>query len=288
MWKPSSKPWGYRPDNATFLVTPGASRRVTIYGSGLAPNTQVAPGIPFPTTLGGVQVNINGLPAPIYYVTPGAISAIVPYAVGTSIATIQLINGGVQSNTVTAFINLTTPGVFTNPNDGLGYAAALHADYSLVTAQSPAQPGETISVFLTGLGTVNPVIPDGSAGPTGTLSQATHTITADVSGVSATVGYAGLAPQLAGLYQVNLTIPTGLTAGDNTLDISGPDSYTSEALISIGTGSTTTSAVSSAMPRAAAAARGLQPKALREGAARQRRPLPCLSVGATCGSVTRN
>ena len=45
---------------------------------------------------------------------------------------------------------------------------------------------------------------------------------------------AGLAPQLAGLYQVNLTIPTGLTAGDNYLDIAGPDSYTSEVLISIG------------------------------------------------------
>jgi hypothetical protein len=34
----------------------------------------------------------------------------------------------------------------------------LHGDYSLVTAQNPAQVGETVSVYLTGLGTTNPVI----------------------------------------------------------------------------------------------------------------------------------
>jgi len=33
---------------------------------------------------------------------------------------------------------------------------------------------------------------------------------------------------------VNIQIPTGLTAGDNSLDIGGPDSYAQEALISIG------------------------------------------------------
>lgn len=264
----------------TAGISPG--ELITIYGSNLAASTQTTPGIPFATSVGGTQVNVNGLAAPIYYVSPGAISAIVPYAVGTSIANIQVINGGVLSNTVSEFINLSTPGVFTNPSDGLGYAAALHADYSAVTPQSPAQPGETISVYLTGLGTVNPVIQDGYAGPTATLSQATNTITADVSGATATVTYAGLAPQLAGLYQVNVTIPTGLTAGDNFLDISGPDSYTSEALISIGTGSTASAADSGATARSVAAARGAQPKALGQRAAGQRRPLPCLSVGGPC------
>jgi uncharacterized protein (TIGR03437 family) len=81
----------------------------------------------------------------------------------------------------------------------------------------------------------------------GTLSQATNTITADISGTSATIGYAGLAPQLAGLYQVNLTVPTGLTNGVNYLDIGGPDSYTSEVEISIGGGTSSTSVVNAAM-----------------------------------------
>ena len=60
------------------------------------------------------------------------------------------------------------------------------------------------------------------------------TIAAYIGGVEATVGYAGLAPQLAGLYQINLTVPTGVTAGDNNLDIAGPDAYSSVCLIAIG------------------------------------------------------
>ncbi len=81
---------------------------------------------------------------------------------------------------------------------------------------------------------MSPTIPDGAAGPSGTLSNATATIAAYIGGVQATVTYAGLAPQLAGLYQINLTVPTGVTAGDNNLDIAGPDAYSSECLIAIG------------------------------------------------------
>ncbi len=217
----------------TAGVSPG--NLITIFGSNLSAGNQFASTIPFPTTLNNVQVNINGLLAPIYYVTPGQISVIVPYAASGSIATIQVFNNGTASNTVTSLINLTTPGVFTIPSGGLGNGAVLHQDYSLVTPQNPAQIGETVSVYLTGLGAVNPGIPDGSAGPLSPLSNTTNTITGDISGIAATVTYAGLAPQLAGLYQVNVTIPAGVTSGENFLDISGPDSYTSEAMISVGT-----------------------------------------------------
>jgi hypothetical protein len=65
------------------------------------------------------------------------------------------------------------------------------------------------------------------------LANATNTIAAYIGGVQATVTYAGLAPQLAGLYQINLTVPSGVTAGDNNLDIAGPDAYSSECLIAI-------------------------------------------------------
>jgi uncharacterized protein (TIGR03437 family) len=183
-----------------------------------------------------VQVTVNGLPAPIYYVSPGQISAIVPYAIGSTIAQIQVINNNVPSNTVTEFVNLTAPGVFTVPPGGVSHGAVLHGDYSLVTEQNPAQIGETVAVYLTGLGTVNPTIQDGSAGPAS--SQTTNTIAADIGGQTATIGYSGLAPDLVGLYQINLTIPSGVTTGDNSLDISGPDSYASEALIPVGSGMT--------------------------------------------------
>jgi uncharacterized protein (TIGR03437 family) len=188
--------------------------------------------------LGNVQVKVNGLLAPLYVVSATQVSFLVPYAVTTSLASIQLINNGTSggtSNTVTLPVHLTAPGVFTFPAGGLGAPAALHADYSLVSSSSPAQPGETILVFATGLGAVNPMVPDGSAGPSGTLSTATNAITAYINGEGPiTPTYAGLAPGLGGLYQINLAVPTDLTSGNYYLDISGPDSYTSEATIAVG------------------------------------------------------
>jgi uncharacterized protein (TIGR03437 family) len=229
----------------TAGVAPGDF--ITLYGANLAPGTATAYTVPFPTTAGldGVQVTVNGLPAPVQFVSPGQISAIVPYAVGSSIARIQVNNNGVLSNVVTEFVNLTAPGVFTVPPGGVGYGAALHGDYSLVTAQNPAQVGETVAIYLTGLGTTNPVIADGSAGPAS--SQTNNTIYVYIGGVEATVGYSGLAPQLAGLYQINVTVPSGITAGDNPLEILGPDSDAAEALIPVGS-ATAGSASSASQP----------------------------------------
>jgi len=87
---------------------------------------------------------------------------------------------------------------------------------------------------------------DGSAGVVSTTSNA---IMADIGGVAATVTYAGLAPGLVGLYQVNIVIPSGATNGDNTLDIgtTAGTSYTIEALISV-TGGVAPSGMQGARP----------------------------------------
>jgi len=234
----------------TAGVAPGDF--ITLYGANLAPGTQFASAVPFPTTgIDGVQVTVNGLPAPLSFVSPGQIEAIVPYAIGSSsIARIQVINNNVASNAVTEFVHLTAPGVFTEPPGGVGYGAVLHGDYSLVTAQSPAQAGETVSVYLTGLGTTNPLVPDGSAGVFG---ETNNIIAVYVGGQLVTnIGYCGLAPGLAGLYQINFTVPSGVTAGDNSLEIVGPDSDAAEALIPVGVGQSTSA---SPAPRPAAAHR---------------------------------
>jgi uncharacterized protein (TIGR03437 family) len=229
---------------APFTAGLAPGELLVLYGDNLASGTQVASAIPFPTTLGNVQVTVNGVPAPIYYVTPTQLSAIVPYGVVGSIAKVQVFNNNVASNAVTEWISNTAPGVLTQSQNGLGYGDAIHLDGTLVNAQRPAQIGETVSVYLTGLGAVNPTIADGAAGPTdpNALAKAVATITAYIGGVQATVGYAGLAPQWAGLYQINLTVPAGLTAGDNSLDIAGPDAYSSVCLIAIGSPTAASSA----------------------------------------------
>jgi uncharacterized protein (TIGR03437 family) len=216
----------------TAGVAPG--ELLTLFGANLAPALQVASTIPFPTTLNKVQVMINSVAAPIYYVSQTQLAVVVPYGVTGTIAKLQVFNDNVPSNAVTTWINTTAPGVLTQLQNGLGYGDVVHLDGTLVNAKNPAQIGETVSVYLTGLGAVNPTIADGDAGPVNPLANATNTIEAYIGGTQATVGYAGLAPQLAGLYQINLTVPTGVTAGDNSLDIAGPDSYYSVCLIAVG------------------------------------------------------
>jgi uncharacterized protein (TIGR03437 family) len=218
---------------------------LTAYGTNLAPSS-CAPCIvstadfdknnAYPTTFQGVQVLINGVVnAPIYFVAPGQIAFIVPADTPQPLASIQVINNGVASNAVDAVVNPTTPGIYTAP-EGVGYGRIVDiTSGQVLNASTPAQPGDTIEVYATGLGTAYPPVADGAAPPSSPLSKTVNTITAFVGGTAATVGFAGLAPTLAGLYQVNVTIPTGLASGVYTLDIAGPDSYNSQALIAIGT-----------------------------------------------------
>src|ERR1019366_2731536 len=142
---------------APFTAGLAPGELLVLAGDNLASGgLQVASAIPFPTTLGNVQVTVNGVPAPIYYVSPKQLAAIVPYGVVGSVAKVQVFNNNVASNAVTEWISNTAPGVLTQSSNGLGYGDVIHLDGTLVNAQSPAQIGETVSVYLTGLGAVNP------------------------------------------------------------------------------------------------------------------------------------
>jgi uncharacterized protein (TIGR03437 family) len=234
--------------DAPFTASIAPGELLTMYGSNLASATQVA-GIPFPTSLGGVQVTIGGYPAAIYYVSASQISAIVPYEVTVgSVADIQVTNNGALSNVVSNYVGATAPGVFTQNQNGTGYGEIEDAITGVpITAANPAIIGETLAIYLTGLGAVSPSIADGAPGPSPTLSYATNTITVAFDNgtnapITATSTFAGLAPGFSGLYQLNVTVPTGLTAGANYLDIGGPDSYMSYLLVPISTAATASTA----------------------------------------------
>lgn len=234
--------------NAPFTTFVSPGEFLTLYGTGLASTTDSA-SVPFPTNLDGVVVTINGAPAPIYFVSPNQVSVIVPYdTTPGSVAQIQLTNNSANSNTVTAFTGETSIGVFTNnPVGGDGIAAAERPDYSIVSESNPAQVGETIAVYVSGMGAVSNQPADGTAAPSSPLSDtdATPVVflydTVDSNYGQATVTYSGLAPGFAGLYQINFTIPSGLSTNDTILDIySGSDSENLESILPVTT--TTSSA----------------------------------------------
>jgi uncharacterized protein (TIGR03437 family) len=179
-----------------------------------------------------VQVKINGTLAPMTVVSATQINAIIPFSTKpdatTGLVSVQVINNNVASNVVTNYMGITSPGVSTVADPGLagsntggiGIAAMLHQDgVTRVTVANPAKQGETLSLYLTGLGALTPAITEGTAAPSSPLSRTTNTAIIwinDDSGnfTKANVLYAGAAPGLAaGANQINFTIPNGLAYG---------------------------------------------------------------------------
>jgi len=225
-------------DPFTAQLSPGEV--ITLYGSGMANGSPATASAPFPNSLGGTQVLITplnattALNAPVYSVSATQISAVVPYNIpnGTYEVAIQVNNNGTLSNAVQAYIGSTSPGVFTIPTGGLGNGAILHADYTLVSNTSPAKAGETVLIFLTGLGAVSPAVTAGAPAPSSPpLAQVTNVPDVYIGGQLATVVFAGLAPGLGGLYQLNVTIPSGAGTGAVSLEISCVDSDNNQATI---------------------------------------------------------
>jgi uncharacterized protein (TIGR03437 family) len=194
----------------TFPIAPGTI--VSLFGTGLAPAGTDARAltIPLPTSLAGVSVTVNGRLAPLFSVRPDQINIQVPFATTGPAATIVVNSNGTLSNAVQANVAATSPGVFSATANGIGPGAITHLDFSLVTEQNPAVLGEFVSIFLTGLGAVNPPVADGVAGPVSPLSNAVdaNNIRVRFNGeLEGQVQYAGIAPNFVGLYQINVRIP---------------------------------------------------------------------------------
>ena len=216
--------------NAASFAPPGnpiaPGQFLTLYGTGLAAGNRTAVP-PYPTTLNGVTVQVNGKASPIYFVSPGQINFLVPYSTAGPTATIVVQNNAVSSNPVSVPVAATSPGVYSLDQSGSGPGAILHADYSVVTAANPAVSGETVLIYLTGMGTVAPALADGTAGSPGTLYRSTGSgLSVLVAGRPGTVLFNGLAPGYPGLYQLNVTLPEALAnSGPLPLAIQTANAY---------------------------------------------------------------
>ncbi|MDQ2899391.1 MAG: hypothetical protein M3Y07_06270, partial [Acidobacteriota bacterium] len=154
-------------------ISPGEF--ITLFTSA-GPKIEAAAKPPYPTTLGGIRVTVNSVAAPLYFVGPNQINLLVPYATTGTKATIVLTNSGMTSNSVDVPLAPTAPGVFSSDQSGTGLGAMLHSDFTLISDTSPARRGETVLIFLTGLGTVAPGVPDGTAGGSNPLSSTNATV----------------------------------------------------------------------------------------------------------------
>jgi uncharacterized protein (TIGR03437 family) len=143
-------------------------------------------------------------------------------------------NNGTASNSVTTYVRKTSPGVFSLAQNGVGPAAAEHGDYSVISTNNPAHSGETITLYVGGLGAVNPAVQAGDAAPSNPPSTITENAVVTFNGMSGSApAFAGLTPTAAGLYQINVTVPSGLTAGDAVVNVVTSEGSTSGATIHV-------------------------------------------------------
>ena len=218
-------------------VVPGEI--ATIFGTNLTTATGInlASALPLATQLLNVQVLVNGTAAPIFAVDNvnglQQINFQIPTTVvNKSTATIQVVDNGAAGNTITVPVLAAQPGIFTYNVGGSNFGAILHPNSpQLADTDHPASPGETVVIFCTGLGAVAPAPLDGSPAPGAAQTLVPATVT--IGSVSATVAYAGLAPDFVGLYQVNAQVPSGLSGGNRPVVITMNGIQSSIALLPV-------------------------------------------------------
>jgi trimeric autotransporter adhesin len=211
-------------------IAPGAL--IAIFGSNLAAGTAQFTATPLPVLLGNTSVSINGVDAPLLFVSPGQVNVQVPYETKAGAAKVVIKSNGVLSPEVDIQVAPTGPGVFTTPKSNHVLARNL-ADGTLNAADTPARPGQYVTAYLTGQGLVNPTVTAGDVAPASPFSYPLAAVEVRIGGITATVQFAGLAPGfVSGLLQMNILIPD-VPAGEPAFDVSVGGVAAASTVISI-------------------------------------------------------
>ncbi|HTB20032.1 MAG TPA: IPT/TIG domain-containing protein [Bryobacteraceae bacterium] len=210
-------------------AAPGAI--VSLFGTNFISQLTVPNGDPLPTSLQGVSVTFNGTKAPLFFVAPGQINAQVPFEVTGATASVQVSTPAGISNAETINLAAASPAIFTANQSGVGQGVVVFGNTATIagpiksgTDWHPAKTGDTLTIYVNGLGAVSPAVNDGwnscaqsiCAPDLSNLTLRNTTVrpVVKIGGVTvpdSLIQYSGLAPQFAGLYQINLTIPDGIT-----------------------------------------------------------------------------
>ena len=201
-------------------IAPGSW--IEIYGANLA--TDVRPwagsdftGVNAPTSLDHTTVTIGGQSAFIDYISPGQVNVQVPSNVGTGTQPVVVTTDNGVSSALGIQVNLEEPGLLAPTwfsvggkqnvvalfPDGATYVAP-PGSIANVTSRR-ARPGDIITLYGIGFGSVTPNIPAGQiVGQLNTLVAPFHLLFGQAE---ATLKYDGLAPNAVGLYQFNVVVP---------------------------------------------------------------------------------
>ncbi len=205
-------------DNLSGVLAPNTIG--TIYGTNLAYGTasltpaDVQGGV-LPIVLGDseTQVFFGNYAADLYYVSPTQINFLVPPMMLPGPVSFRVVIDGLEGKAIQLTLGAAAPGLFAMLVKDVTYAIATLVDGSLLTPSPPsseAKPGVIVVLYATGLGATTPPAIYGQL-PTAAAPLAPganlEVLLNGVAVESSAIGYAGVAPDNAGLYQINLTLP---------------------------------------------------------------------------------
>jgi len=208
----TAAPWTFGVGNAAGGVLSGRlapGELISIYGLHLGPKVPLsatfdAAGF-LPTTLGGIQVTIDGIPAPLLYVSDTQINAVAPVKLpaGSSVE-LQLAQNGTPLPDFQVMVDIAAPAVFLNPD---GTAAALNQDGTVNSPANPAPSGSYVSIWATGTGYFPGSDGQLATGANQFCSLVGYCEILQQNGSAANVSYIGSAPGMVnGVVQINFQV----------------------------------------------------------------------------------
>lgn len=232
-------------ESARTSITSG--QYVAIYGSNLAGTTRswnasldftggTAAGSPLPTSLDGVSVTVNGIPAAVFSIGPTQINIVSPTNLTTGAASVVVSNSSSASAAFTgSTIAAASPSFFIYGAGGNYYPAAVRfgdgkliGDPAVLSGTEKVLPGDTLIMFGNGLGAEPGGVVASVAGFAGPV-----TVTGTSGANSFTAVSAAAALVYAGEFQINVTLPANIPPGNYTLTMTVPNGSTSTAGISV-------------------------------------------------------
>ncbi|NOT62402.1 MAG: hypothetical protein HOP19_19520, partial [Acidobacteria bacterium] len=190
----------------------------SIFGAELATQTATAQMTPLPTTLSGTSVTVNGLAAPLFFVSPGQINFLMPPS--AALGTAQIVVRTAQDTYSLGSVEIVpmVPALFTNDATGQGAAVALATADAITFQTAPfditvgGRPNFLL-LFGTGLRRAATEHPNDANG-------VAETVRVTIEGQTANVLYAGAQGGFAGLDQLNIEFPASLAGrGERNVEV---------------------------------------------------------------------
>jgi len=193
-------------------VAPGGL--MSVLGTNLSGTNQATNEVPLPTVINDSCLTVNGEPVHMMFVSPTQVNAQMPAQVVGNVSIIMHTPGGVSNNFLLT-VPSGAPAVFlTTVGDQPNLPTVVRFSNGLVvTSTNPVLRGDILTIYLTGLGAVNPPVKDGDPSPLNPLATTVVTPTVEIGGLGAPVLFSGLVPGYVGLYVLNVSVPSSTPQG---------------------------------------------------------------------------